>query len=261
MAEDLNLEEMPELPTDLPAMEPDETFQFACGPDSPCFNRCCAQLSLPLTPYDVVRLVHNLELPSQEFLQIFAGLKSDPETGFPMFHLRMIESPDAPCPFVTPAGCSVYDDRPGACRSYPLGRGARIGRNGICERFFMVREEHCQGFGCGNTYAPSQWFADQGMESYNHFNDRYMRLLSLVKASGKPIGGNLYSMAFLSLWQMDKFLDFIKKMKVLDQVKGIAAENDSLLENTLQGNSARLNFGLDWLELIIFGKAEFLQRK
>lgn len=255
------MEDLSDFPDDLPGIEPQATFRFACGPDSPCFNRCCAQLNLPLTPYDVIRITHNMELKSQEFLRLFTGAKPDGETGFPMFHLRMVTSPDAPCPFVTPAGCSVYDDRPGACRAYPLGRGAKMGRDGICERFFMVREEHCQGFGSGAAFTPALWFADQGLAKYVEFDDRYMRLLSLVKASGKPIGERLYSMALLSLWQMDNFLEFLLKMKVLDQVAGPAAEQSALLESGLPGCEARLALGLSWLELIIFGKAPDLWRK
>ena len=40
----------------LPELEPGKTFCFACHPEVPCFNRCCAELTLPLTPYDVLRL-------------------------------------------------------------------------------------------------------------------------------------------------------------------------------------------------------------
>lgn len=247
------------LPDDLPAIGANETFRFACGPDSPCFNRCCAQLSLPLTPYDVLRLRRNLELPAAEFLRLFAGMGADPETGFPMFHLRMIESVDAPCPFVTPAGCSVYDDRPGACRSYPLGRGARVGREGVLERFFMVREEHCAGFDCGPERTPAQWFAEEGMASYLRFNDAYMRLLSMVRATGRPLDSRLRGMAVLCLWQLDSFRAFVDKVGMLAQVEGPASE--ALGEDSPEGDAALLNLGLNWLELVIFGSAPALRRK
>ncbi len=34
----------------------DETFRFACHSQLPCFTRCCADLKLVLTPYDILRL-------------------------------------------------------------------------------------------------------------------------------------------------------------------------------------------------------------
>lgn len=250
-----------DLPADLPSIDANETFRFACGPEAPCFNRCCAQLNLPLTPYDVIRLRRNLELPSAEFLRMFTTSRTDPETGLPMFQLRMIESVDAPCPFVTPAGCSVYEDRPGACRSYPLGRGARIGRDGVRERFFIVREEHCRGFDCGPSRTPDEWFAEEDMGKYIASNDRYMRLLSMVRASGKPLESRLAGMAALCMWQMDSFRQFVDKMQLLAQVEGPACENSDLMTDSAAGEESLLDLGLSWMELIIFGKAERLWRK
>lgn len=71
-----------ELLDSLPELKPGETFCFDCNPDVPCFNRCCAELTLPLTPYDVLRLRRNLGLGS-EFLATFTTLRSFPDTGFP----------------------------------------------------------------------------------------------------------------------------------------------------------------------------------
>ena len=114
-----------ELLDSLPELKPGETFCFDCNPDVPCFNRCCAELTLPLTPYDVLRLRHNLGLGSEDFLATFTTLRSFPDTGFPLPMLRMLDGPDEPCPFVTPAGCSVYEDRPGACRVTAPSRASR----------------------------------------------------------------------------------------------------------------------------------------
>ena len=35
----------------------DDQFQFACGPEVPCFNACCRDLNQFLTPYDL-SLIH-----------------------------------------------------------------------------------------------------------------------------------------------------------------------------------------------------------
>lgn len=246
---------------DLPCLSSGERFCFSCGPSQPCFNRCCAQLNLPLTPYDALKLAQNLGLPSSEFLRAFTGMRSEETTGFPMFHLRMIESPDAPCPFVTPAGCSVYEDRPSACRSYPLGRGARLGRDGIQERFFLVREEHCQGFACGPAWTAQEWFENQGLAEHVWFNDAYMRLLSLVAASGRPLDARLRSMVILALWQPDKFREFLIGMDALGRVETSSYTRASLEASGQEGDLARLRFGLDWLEFVLFGESPNIRPK
>lgn len=240
---------------DLPRLAPAEKFRFGCGPGQPCFNRCCAQLSLPLTPYDALRMSRNLGMANADFLRTFTGRRKEPQTGFQMFSLRMIDSPDAPCPFVTPAGCSVYDDRPGACRAYPLGRGTRLSARGISERYFMIREEHCCGHASGPAQSAAEWFASQGLERYNYFNDRLMRLMSMVAATGEPLNERLSSMASLSLWEIDRFRQFLRKLQVFRQLE-LPPENQArILEESAAGDDGCLDFGMSWLELVIFGTA------
>jgi hypothetical protein len=43
---------------DTVSMQPaaQETFRFACHKDLPCFTKCCNDLKLVLTPYDILRL-------------------------------------------------------------------------------------------------------------------------------------------------------------------------------------------------------------
>lgn len=248
-----------QLPDTLETLAPEAAFTFACHPGQPCFNRCCSQLLLPLTPYDSLRLADALGLSGQEFLAAFAIGERDAHTGLAAFQLRMLPTPDAPCPFVTPAGCSVYEDRPGACRSYPLGRGARLGAGGVIERFFVIREEHCAGFGCGQPRTPRAWFESQGLEEYNASNDRYMRLLSLIRASGAPIPERMEPMARLSLWQPDEFLDFLKKMDIPGQVRW-QGDATALAGSDLAARKAALAFGMDWLELALFGAAQAMRR-
>lgn len=258
MSPDANEEQFPE---NLPEIGKNEFFCFDCGPQTPCFNRCCAELALPLTPYDILRLRRNLDMESTELMTTFARIQSDPDTGFPMPMLRMIEGPEAPCPFVTPAGCSIYEDRPGACRAYPLGRGTKIAKTGVSERFFIVREEHCRGFDSGTCRTPHEWFAKEGLEPYNLYNDRHMRLLSMVRASGRPLDARLAGMAMLSLFQLEKFRQLIDKMNIFDRLDIERSRQKRIMEDTLAGDEACLDFAYDWLELVIFGKSDNLGRK
>ena len=242
----------------LPELKADQSFRFACNERVPCFNRCCSALTMPLAPYDVLRLRRNLGIDSDSFIKQFTTVQLYPDTGFPLPLLKMLDGPDELCPFVTPAGCSVYEDRSAACRAYPLGRGAKPGPDGtVHERFFLVREDHCRGFDAGRRRIAREWLTDQGLEPYNRSNDRYMRLMAKVNASGQPVSERMSTMCLLAFFQLDRFKNFMESMGVLDKV----AISDERRMAVLEDEEARLNFAFDWIELVLFGSAEGLQRK
>ncbi len=242
----------------LPELVDGERFLFACNEKVPCFNRCCAELTLPLTPYDVLRVCKNLELKSDEFLKTYTQMRSFPDTGFPLPLLRMESRPDEPCPFVTPAGCSIYEDRPGACRTYPLGRGTKVGKDGeVVERFFIVQEEHCRGFDAGREWTAHEWLQDQGLEPYNDSNDHYMRIMAKVKDTGEPVSPKMATMIILCLYQLDRFRDFLAEMKIFSKLE-ISTEQCELI---ISNDEACLAFAMQWLELVIFGSCPTLKRK
>ncbi len=242
----------------LPELQPGDRFLFACNEKVPCFNRCCAELTLPLTPYDVLRLCRHLELASDAFLKNYVQMRTFPDTGFPLPLLKMQSSPDEPCPFVTPAGCSIYEDRPGACRTYPLGRGTKVDAKGnVVERFFIVQEEHCRGFDAGKEWTAHEWLKDQGLEPYNDSNDRYMRIMAKIKATNEPVSPKMATMIILCLYQLDRFRTFLADMKIFSKVE-VSTER---CEAIMGSDEHCLEFAYDWLELVMFGKCENLCRK
>jgi Fe-S-cluster containining protein len=242
----------------LPELQAGQTFLFACNERVPCFNRCCSELTMPLAPYDVLRLRRNLGIDSDSFIKRFAVVQLYPDTGFPLPLLKMLDGPDELCPFVTPAGCAVYEDRSAACRTYPLGRGTKPGRDGtVNERFFLVHEDHCHGFDAGRQWTAPEWLADQGLEPYNRSNDRYMRLMALVKASGRPVSERMAAMCLLAFFQLDRFKDFLEHMEVFEKVEITEERRTAVLAD----EEARLDFAFDWMELVLFGSAEGLKRK
>lgn len=245
----------------LPELAPDSAFTFACGPDSPCFNACCSELRLPITPYDMLRLRLNLGIPSATVAKNFLETNFIENTGLPLPLLKMIPLPGEPCPFRTPVGCSVYEDRPSACRAYPLGRGTRLENYGVRERFFIVKEDYCLGFDAKKTYTPLSWLKTQGLTPFNFFNDLYMRLVSLIAAGNEPVSEKIGKMAFLALYQTDKFREFILKFDLFSHLDLETERFNLILADSLEGQEARLKFGMDWMELIIFGQADNLKRK
>lgn len=242
----------------LPELSPNEEFQFACHPGVPCFNACCSDLNLMLTPYDVLRLRRALKMSSQDFIRTQAEVATAPDTGLPSFRLRMRDDKRRSCPYVSEQGCTVYPDRPAACRTYPLGRATRVDEDGkVGERFFVVREPHCKGFQEDKSWSSATWLSDQGLIPYNENNDHYMFLLARVKEAGRPVPPKHANMASLALYQLDSFKDFINQTGVLDRLDLDDERKQAILEN----EEARLAFAVDWLELLLFGRSDNLKPK
>lgn len=242
----------------LPELKPGESFRFSCNPEVPCFNACCGDLNLMLTPYDALRLRRKLSLSSREFIQGFAEVSAQPGAGFPQVRLRMTDNARRSCPFVREAGCSVYPDRPGACRTYPLGRATRLDSEGkMVEQFFVVQEDHCRGFEQDGEWTKDTWLKDQGLEEYNEFNDRYMELMSKCRKTGRALDAKQVNMAFLALYQPDDFQKFIQNMGVMDRLD-IAKQRRSEI---LGDEEKCLNFALEWLELVFLGSGNLKQAK
>ena len=234
----------------LPEVAPGEKFCFACHPEVRCFNACCGDLNLVLTPYDVLRLRRALGMGGRDFVERYGIVGQAPDTGFPVVHLKMGEDVNRSCPFVSAAGCTVYGDRPGACRTYPIGRAARMGEGGEpVEQFFLVREPHCMGFEETREWTVETWTKDQGLEEYNANNDRYMRLMARQKERGGGLNQNHVNMAWLALYQVDAFQQFVRDMGLFARVS-VSREQE---EQVLSDEEACLEFGLDWVELIVFG--------
>jgi len=128
------------------SVEPGERFFFLCHKQLHCFTDCCRELELALSPYDVLRLRWATGLTSDELHRRYIIEDKSPGSCFPEFYLTMVDDGRASCVFVTPEGCSIYQNRPGACRTYPLGRGVTRSGDTISEQFILLREPHCHGF-------------------------------------------------------------------------------------------------------------------
>jgi len=232
-------------------LSPEDTFTFACGPEVPCFTECCGKLELLLTPYDVLRLRKRLRIASEEFLDTYSIMRWATGHGFPEFMMKMDTSNDKRCPFVTPRGCSVYEDRPGACRIYPLGRAATRHRMDGAHRefYFTVREDHCRGFEQKCQWKVGEWLADQGMENYNRLNDLLMELYVLrARGRGISLGPKHIQMFTMACYNTERFRDFIFKSGFLQKFH----LSEEVVEGLLHDDVKLLEFAFQWLKFALF---------
>ena len=101
-----------------------------------------------------------------------------------------------------------------------------------------------------------EWRTNQGLEPFNASNDRYMRLMSMVRASGKPLEARMATMAVLCLYQLDKFRELIERMHIFSRVELSEERRNAVMSR----DEDTLDFALDWMELVIFGQSEGLQK-
>jgi hypothetical protein len=232
-------------------LSPDDAFRFACHQQVACFNQCCGDLVQFLTPYDILRLKNRLNLTSGDFLSRYTTRQTGGETGLVIVSLTTGSPDDHRCPFVTPQGCGVYEDRPSSCRSYPLirlaSRSRETGR--VSERFFLIREDHCLGFEQGRTQTVRRWVEEQGLAEYNRMNDLMMELISAKNrlAPGRSLTLAEANIFHTGCYDLDRFRREIFETGRLAEA-GIG-DADAAGE---KDDRALLELALVWTRLMLF---------
>ncbi|MBU0674997.1 MAG: YkgJ family cysteine cluster protein [Proteobacteria bacterium] len=159
-------------------LDRNDPFRFRCHPDVACFTECCRRLDLSLSPYDVIQLRQATRLGSAAFLERYVEIEGPDAGAFPLVFMAMDDTDAHRCPLVTAEGCSVYSHRPGACRTYPVGRAATLEPNGkVSDYHVILHEDHCRGFREERALTVGLWIDDQGIADYDHWNDRLLVLL------------------------------------------------------------------------------------
>jgi len=200
-------------------------------------------LELSLTPYDVLRLRKGTGLNSEELLENYIITEHNSDEPFPRFYLTMVDDGRASCVFVDKSGCTIYNHRPGACRTYPLGRGAANETDGnIREHYVLLRETHCLGFAENQIQDIGGYSKDQGLEPYNRFNDKVASILQheTIRKGFTP-SKRLTDLYTLALYDIDTF----RKKIFSDTISSIhlTASEKKVLEDDEQ----LLGFSIDWL--------------
>jgi len=196
-----------------------DSFAFSCNKDLTCFNTCCGNKHLPLTPFDVLRLKCALNMHSDDFLTGYTVYQLDPISGFPIISLKMRDDSKALCPFVTPEGCSVYHDRPTACRLYPLGWAA--GRSGSQARwegfFFMLDTPNCLGIEEKKIWTIAEWRDNQGLLPYIKMNDSMLDVVLHSRRDRKrPLDERQLQKVMVACYNPDVFREFVFNTRFLE---------------------------------------------
>lgn len=199
----------------------DSRLQFECHPKVSCFTACCHNIKIILTPYDILVLRNRLNIPAHEFITEYTEPTYLEKTDMPGVQIKLTGEKNG-CPFVTPEGCTVYPDRPSACRYYPVGMADfhEGGTNDAAEEkfFFLVKEPHCKGHEEPKLWTIGAWRADQGVDLRDEMNREWLRLVMRRKSFGlqATLSEAAKRMFFMASTDLDTFRTFIFESSFLD---------------------------------------------
>jgi Fe-S-cluster containining protein len=236
----------------------DDCFTFRCDKDLDCFGRCCRDVTIVLTPYDVLRLKRARGMESTEFLEKYTLCPQVPDQKFPIVILKMSEG-DKQCPFLDREGCGVYADRPWACRMYPLGAAEPKTPTPEEKPFhFVIHESLCHGHRESAHVSVREWMRAQGAEAFEMMSGGFKELTLHDFWNGdRTLTQQQGAMFYMACYDLDRFRRFVFETRFLQlfeideaRVEALRADDEELLE-----------FGMQWLRFSIFGERSMKIRK
>lgn len=218
-------------------------FKFRCYPGIKCFTKCCSNIDIMLTPYDVLRLKNRLDISSAEFLDKYTAVRIDDKSSHPYAYLKM-EGEERICPFLVgpEEGCSIYTDRPVSCRYYPVGQGTMKKREGEElaheEFYFFVREKHCKGYEEDTGWTIQSWREDQKSAHWDDMNREWKEVLMRRNLPGKSgLDKKKQMQFFMASYDLDRFRNFVFQSRFLEvfdvpeeEVKKMAEDEVTLMK-------------------------------
>ncbi len=245
--------EMPEILRQQRRLTPDESFCFKCHPELACFGDCCADVNILLTPLDVLRLARRLGITTREFLEIHTLVPITKDLHLPLVMLRMGDDPGRRCPFVGAQGCTVYEDRPWACRMYPLGMALPPARAGVTPEavYFVFEENFCQGRGEKSPWTVKAWRADQGLDARDALEAGFQEIVSHPWfIGGRQLDPKRMEMFFTACYDLDTFRGLVLSPAFLSRFE----MEDGLVEQLAHEDEALLRFAFRWLRFALFAE-------
>lgn len=232
----------------------EERFRFRCHKGIPCFNKCCENTDILLTPYDIVRLKNRLDVSSREFLDRYTRDCELDAHGTPGLKLGHKDGSRA-CVFLGPEGCTVYGDRPAACRYYALGLMSmrKKGSSDDEDSYFVVKEDHCLGHLEPHEQTVAAYRREQGVDRYDEANRDWRRIILKKRSAGPAVGRpsqRSFELFFLAAYDIDGFRVFAASegfQKVFDL-------EPSYYAKLLSDEEELLQFAFRYLRQVLYGE-------
>lgn len=236
------------------ALGPEERFRFRCHKGIPCFNKCCENTDILLTPYDIVRLKNRLDVSSRELLDRYTRDCELDAHGTPALKLGHKEGSQA-CVFLGPEGCTVYEDRPAACRYYALGLMSMRRKDSSTDEdsYFVVKEDHCLGHLEPHEQTVGEYRSEQGVDRYDEANREWRRIILKKRSTGPTVGRpsqHSFELFFLASYDLDGFRAFVAS----EGFRRVFELPDQECARLLADEEALLQFAFRYLRQVLYGE-------
>lgn len=237
-------------------LDPETKFKFRCHKGIKCFTKCCSNIDIMLTPYDILRLKNRLKMSSGEFLEKYTFSKIDEKSSHPYVYMRMSKDEKRSCPFVVvPDGCTIYTDRPVSCRYYPIGqatlkKGIGSSGQGIHEEFyFFVKEQHCLGYGENTEWTVDSWRKDQESSLYDEMNREWKSVLMRRNIPGgkSVLDPKKQTQFYMASYDLDRFKRYVFESKFIETFDIDKEEIEKLKTDEVD----LMNLGFKYLKYVL----------
>jgi len=239
----------------------DKSIRFRCHRGIACWNACCSNIDISLTPYDILRLKRRLGISSSEFLERYTVPYEMEKDGIAGVKLKPVEGGTA-CRFMVPEGCSVYDDRPTACRYYPVALLSMRRQDEATDRdsYALVKEPHCRGHDEPREITIADYRKEQGLTEYDELARGWRQLILKKKSSGPTIGKpskRSLQLYFMACYDVDRFRAFVASDGFAELFDLPADEMRKLLVD----DAELMLFGFRFLMQVLFGDESIPMRR
>jgi Fe-S-cluster containining protein len=203
----------PKSPVQPTLIEGNTEITFRCHRGIACWNACCSNIDISLTPYDILRLKNRLKMKSGDFLVKYTLPYEMEQGGIAGVKLKPVENGSA-CQFMVPEGCSVYEDRPTACRYYPVALLSMRKQNEYTDThaYALVKEPHCLGHNEPRPIRIEDYRQEQGIPEYDDHGRGWRQLVLKKKSSGPTVGKptpRSLQLFFMACYDLDRFREFV----------------------------------------------------
>jgi Fe-S-cluster containining protein len=239
----------------VPTMVADShVIEFSCHKGIGCWNACCSNIDISLTPYDVLRMKKRLGVSSTEFLKDYTVPYEMEKDGIAGIKFRPVENGTA-CRFMKPEGCDIYSDRPTACRYYPVALLSMRKQDEYVDRdsYAIVKEDHCKGHDEKRSLTIADYRKEQGLEEYDELARGWRQLVLKKKSSGPAIGKpSLRSrqLFFMACYDVDRFREFVFSSSFTNLFELKQEEKDAFATDDI----ALMQFAFRFLRQVMFGE-------
>ena len=236
---------------DLTVLTPEDHFRFECHQSLDCFTQCCRNVTIFLTPYDILRMKNALKITSGDFLTSYTDILVG-DAGLAVVVLRMRDDEKKSCPFITSGGCKIYEDRPWSCRIYPLKpESTDITEKSGKEYYSVMDVPFCLGLAEDKVMTVESWKTGQGIPIYLEMEKPFKKITMNKSLSDKKIiNKKIQEMYYMACYDLDRFRRFVFESKFLETFE----VDRETVEKIKHDDIELYKFAMRWLEYGLLGQ-------